>query len=236
MKHLNKMGMAVGMAFGMMGVAAGQAWSTTIVADKDAYVRGDGPNINSTDLSMADWVGSPTSLTRHTVISFDLSAFDTAPGFVSATLRLGIPTNGNPGTHEVSRLLRDFHETQVTWSEYSAGNAWQAVGGLGASDSTVIATGVSSGNTSGVPWAGGGLDVTAAANAWVGAADTIQLGFLVRTETRFQNYLYGSTESGNGPGPGPVLEFELVPEPGSVALIGLGGIGLAWWRRRKERG
>jgi len=238
MKCRNQMSIFIGMALVIAGCIANQASATTVVASNDADIRGTAAATNAGDLSIGDWAGGPASLDRNAVISFDLSAYNTAAGFASATLRLGVPVGGNPGSalnHEVRRLLRDFDEATVDYAEYSPGNAWDAPGGLGANDATSIATGVNSGDTSGGAWAGGGLDVTAAANAWVGAGDTTELGFLIRPENRYKILAFGSAESVNGPGPGPVLEFTLVPEPGTAVLLGLGGIVLAL-RRRMAKG
>ena len=200
-------------------IIANRASAATVVASNDADIRGPNVGTDGTSFSVGDWAGSPASLDRNTVISFDLSTYTSDPNFVEFTsvlLRLGVPVSGNPGSalnHEVRRLLRDFDETTVDYAEYSPGNAWDAPGALGANDATSIATGVNSGSTSGAAWAGGGLDVTAAANAWVGAGDTIELGFLIRPEDKFQILAYGSAESTDGPGPGPVLEVEanLIP-------------------------
>jgi hypothetical protein len=238
MKSRNQVNVVIGMALVIAGANANQASATTVVAGNDADIRGTASGTDGANFSVGDWAGSPASLDRNAVISFDLSAFNTAAGFASATLRLGVPVSGNPGTaynHEVRRLLRDFDETTVDYAEYSPGNAWDAPGGLGANDSTIIATGVNSGDTSGGAWAGGGLDVSAAANAWVGAGDTTELGFLIRAEDGFKILSYGSAESSDGPGPGPVLEFTLIPEPGTAALLGLGAMILAF-RRRLPRG
>ena len=240
MEHRNHISIVIGMAIVIAGFTANQASATTVIASNDADIRGTAAGTNGSDLSIGDWAGGPASLDRNAVISFDLSAYNTAAGFVSATLRLGVPVSGNPGSalnHEVRRLLRDFDEATVDYAEYSPGNAWDAPGGLGANDATSIATGVNSGSTSGAAWAGGGLDVTAAANAWVGTGDTTELGFLIRPEDKYKILTYGSAESAiDGPGPGPVLEFELIPEPGTAALLGLGGIVLALCRRRVAKG
>ena len=216
MKYRKRISIVIGMALVIAGATAIPASATMVVASNDADIRGPNVGTDGTSFSVGDWAGSPASLDRNTVISFDLSAYNTAAGFVSATLRLGVPVSGNPGSalnHEVRRLLRDFDEATVDYAEYSPGNAWDAPGALGANDATSIATGVNSGSTSGAAWAGGGLDVTAAANAWVGAGDTIELGFLIRPEDKFQILAYGSAESTDGPGPGPVLEVEanLIP-------------------------
>lgn len=228
----------------MCTLVATVAWApvaraSLLVAADDAYIRLDGPSVNDTSLSVSSWLGSPPNLTRHILIAFDLSAFDVSPGFVSAELRLGVPVSqnlsGGPGTHEVRRLLRDFDEGDVTWAEYddSANLAWQTAGALGANDATNVATGVSAGDTNGTAWAGGGLDVTAAANAWVAAGDTTKLGFLILPESNFDLYRYGSTESADGPGPGPVLVFTLeVPEPSTAMLLGVGGLIVVRYLRR----
>jgi hypothetical protein len=186
----------------------------TVVAARDGRLQLDlaDTNLDHLELSMADWAGSPASLTRSSVISFDLSAYTSNPSFVqfsSVVLRLGEPTGGNGGSplHTVNRLLRDFVESEVTYNEYSSGNAWEAPGALGASDSVEIATGVIGGDT-GVEWSGVGLDVTAIANAWADAPDTTQLGFLIYAENKFFFRTYGNTEGTAGPGPGPVLEVE----------------------------
>jgi hypothetical protein len=166
-------------------------------------------------LSVGDWNGAPAELYRYPVISFDLRSYASDPNFVEFTsvlLRLGEPVTGNPGSafnHEVRRLHRDFDEATVDWDEYSPGNLWETAGALGANDATSIATGVPSGDLTGpTAWANGGLDVTAAANTWAAAGDTTELGFLILPEARFLILTYGSTESTDGPGPGPVLEVE----------------------------
>jgi hypothetical protein len=186
----------------------------TVVASRDCRMQLDLPttNLDHLELSVADWDGSPTSLTRSSVISFDLSTYTSNPNFVeftSVVLRLGEPTGGNGGSplHKVNRLLRDFVESEVTYNDYSSGNAWEAPGALGASDSVEVATGVIGGDT-GIEWSGIGLDVTAIANAWAGAPDTTQLGFLIYADNKFFFRTYGNTESAAGPGPGPVLEVE----------------------------
>ena len=204
-------GAALLVALGLPSLSAHAA--DTVVASQDNYLRGDGAQLDASgvDLSVANWVGSPTSLTRHTVISFDLSTYTSDPDFVdfnSVILRLGQPSNGNAGTHVVNRLLRDFVEAEVDFNEYSSGNTWQTPGALGALDSVEIANGVASGASAGGEWAGGGLDVTGAANAWATAGDTTELGFLILPASNFQNWLYGSTESTGGPGPGPVLDVD----------------------------
>lgn len=200
---------------GLQPSEAGAAVVTNL-AVRDTYIRGDGAQLSDGSLlSVADWAGSPADLTRHTVISFDLSSFDISAGFLSATLKLGQPTSGAAGTHNVNRLLRDFIAAEVDFNEYTTGNNWLTPGAVGASDSVQIATGVASGASTGGDWAGGGLDVTAAANAWVAAGDTTQLGFLILPVTKYQNYVYEDKEGGNS----PVLVFQVVvPAPAGTVI------------------
>ena len=223
MKRSSTMCVFIGMVLVIAGSIANQASAATVVASNDADIRGPASSTDGSALSVGDWNGSPASLDRNAVISFDLSTYTSDPNFVEFTsvlLRLGVPVSGNPGSalnHEVRRLLRDFDEATVDYAEYSPGNAWEAPGGLGANDATSIATGVNSGSTTpGTAWAGGGLDVTAAANAWTTAADTTELGFLIRPEDKFLILAYGSAESTNGPGPGPVLEVEANVTPNII--------------------
>ena len=77
--------------------------------------------------------------------------------------------------------------------------------------------------------------MTAVANAWAIAPDTTELGFLIHYPATSSVLLqYGSTESTNGPGPGPVLVIEaLLPEPATAALLGLAGMAVAMRRRTR---
>ena len=233
------------LAMGMFGSNSASASTTNLVASKDSYIRLEAPftedNYGSS-VDLATFANGSSTEDRRVLMSFDLS-FLTGVTITSATLKLGVPTSdANPpfdGVHSVQRLLRDFVENQVTWSNYSTGNAWTAPGAVGGSDSVNIASGIEAGED-GTPatiqWASGGLNVSSVVSNWFVSPDTTQLGFLVyhRQVDGVALTIFGSRESLNGPGPGPVLEISYIPEPTVVGLIGLGGllVGFARFRRK----
>lgn len=244
------LGVAV-LAMGMFGGNTASAFTTNLVASQDSFLdyqlsspsvaNANKNGIGYLDLFANDYT-SPTEM-RRAIMSFDLS-FLAGATITSATLKLGVPTyegTGGPfdpsAPNGVNRLLKDFVENQVTWNSNSLGSAWATPGALGATDSTNIATGVNNGGLSpNVEWALGGLNVSQVTSNWFVAPDTTQLGFLVYylPLNTLSRSTYGTRESLDGPGPGPVLEISYIPEPTVVGLIGLGGLlaGFARFRRR----
>jgi PKD repeat protein len=92
---------------------------------------------------------------------------------VSATLALN-KTDGLDGVVEAKRLLRDWHETQATWTDAAAGAPWQVAGALGSGD--VVATGD---GTATIPTANGWFNVDVTESVQAFAAGTANYGWRI---------------------------------------------------------
>jgi hypothetical protein len=212
------------LAMGMFGSNSASAFTTNLVASQVAWIDSNLPNTIRGPGELRIFNNPPTETWRG-LMSFDLS-FLTGATVTSAVLKLGVPiTFWTEAGQNVNRLRTDFVENQLTWNSNSSSSAWATPGGLGATDSTNIATGIVGGNGS-TPWANGGLNVTSVASNWFISPDTTQLGFMVYflPAAGVDAVRYNS----------PVLEISSVPEPAVVGLIGLGGLlaGFARFRRR----
>ncbi len=84
-------------------------------------------------------IGESKNFASHavrTLIKFDLTSIPASAAVSSAQLSLYMYFNdsSNARTHRVFRTLRDWVENQVSWNNYSSGNAWSTAGGFHADD------------------------------------------------------------------------------------------------------
>jgi PKD repeat protein len=108
------------------------------------------------------------NLIRFKIFAAEGGRVPSGASIVSATLSLH-KTGGQEGVVEAKRLLRDWHETQASWTNAATGTPWQVAGALGSAD--VAATGDGSAT---IPAANGwfNVDVTESVQAFAAGTAT----------------------------------------------------------------
>ncbi|MCD4823434.1 MAG: DNRLRE domain-containing protein [Phycisphaerae bacterium] len=231
--------MAISMLVAMVAVTSPAFSDLTVTSEADAFMYASAADTNygtGTQLEMKN-SGSPI---RKSWIRFNISTWDSGTAVTSATLKLttvyisGTTSSAsfnvyalNNGTDFGSgRLSEDWSETGITWNN-APGNA--AANGLDASYTTHVGSFSWSG---GEPAAGTEFSVTLSDLAAINDSrngDDIVTFIVLRTDTNNTNAFFASRENTNDP------ELTLTPEPATMTLLGLGGIGLLIRRRRRAQ-
>jgi hypothetical protein len=98
---------------------------------RDVYLSSFYPTTNQGTLGELRESGSYADLVRFAIFQSEGGPVPNGATIVSATLSLYKSTFYD-FTYQVSRMLRNWDETQATWSVWRAGQPWSAAGALGA--------------------------------------------------------------------------------------------------------
>ncbi len=202
----------------------------------DSYVRSGtyaGANYGASNELMVKSTGGDYS--RKSYLRFDLSGIH-IDSITNATLKLIVNSREDPAPGLVNVFsLNDLDageswgEGTITWTNAPANNTSSANGVIGS-----LTTDLGDMDTSDYP-VGTLVTFSSAALATAIQNDTNDLFTLILTRVNTDNTSVGFASKENTTYPAPLLELAIaVPEPGTLGLLALGGLCLAFFRRRRR--
>ena len=226
------------------GPAIGNADSANFTTDSDNYVRSDDPTRNygdTTYLGMWDRPSSDGNILYH----FDLST-TSMPTIQNATLNVRLRStvldSGETFTVNVYRIVEgnSWSEGQSCWNLRSTGNQWAGgQTGCGTSGTDYYATlagtiNFTSTSTTNHTY---GIDITASViQAWADNSSD-NAGFVLVGTSSSPNDSFSYVELGSRDHPTSsqwaTLDVTYTPEPATMLLLGIGGLGVLVRRRRR---
>ena len=196
------------------------------VVTVDGYVAMGGMIVNTTNEYLL--AGNPESepVGTMTTWGFAFIGFDNLPSqqVAQATLMLqSIPqTSGMWPAPEDSPVNVEVHLSSLDLTQFNAGQADSVRADLIADEASTI-TLVSGGNGF-YEW-----DITAVMNAWISGDGSVPFGlFLASDGDAIPKFHSSATTTGAG----PALSCTVIPEPTTLAMLGLGVVGLLSRRKR----
>ncbi|WP_309380808.1 DNRLRE domain-containing protein [Cerasicoccus frondis] len=179
----------------------------------------------------------------HTVLSFDLSDIPAGATINSVTLGVYETTDAGSASSAVQfnlhELTQSFVESEVSWDNYSTGNAWTTPGGD--YDSTILSSlTVNPNTTSGMQTFATSSDFVTIVQSALDGSQTLNLLLKLNDtdEAGSSRYLFRFRTDNFGTAadrPMLTIDYTAIPEPASTAFLVMGGIGLFALRRRLGR-
>lgn len=120
---------------------------------------------------------------------------------------------GSGWTVDVHELLRDWVEAEVTYNNYSTGNAWATAGGTGTGDiaaSAAASVVIDGGSGAYIEWSGSGLVSLLQAKATANAS-YVDLFVKCQSPTSGPSFYAVFTSSEGTDGQRPILEIDYTP-------------------------
>ncbi len=228
----------LGIGFAAMASLAAVSPAAEIVLNPsaDAFVNSVSPTTNyGSDTAITITGTSSATPPEHinaALFRFDTSAIPSGATIDSVEFRFYVTAASGNGFFEFFQLIQDWNEAEVTWNEASTGNAWGTVGGSWG--------GSQLGNNDVLNTEAGGFQTYTSNAALVAEVqdwlDNPSTNYGIHLRRRFGNtgqfVTLPSSEAGSNQ-PELVVNYTYtpVPEPGTLALAGLGGLMLL--RRRR---